>query len=472
VNGFTFFPAQQHGIDIMINRYGTLAIAIALVSTPILLSAYTDLSATWRSETTSDGTSPSKRHEAGSVVVNGNLFVLGGRAEPPVEVYKPSTDGWENLGGAPLDIHHFQPVSMGSKIYIVGAMTGGFPNELSVPDVHVFNTDNNNWTTEGEVPVNRRRGGAGAVVYEGKIYVVGGNTMGHNGGAVGWLDAFDPATGTWTTLADAPTARDHFQAVVIGNQLIVAGGRQTDIPNPFDGTVAATNIYNFDSGQWRTAAAIPTERAGAIAVGVGSEIVVAGGEAAGQSTAFDTVEAYDVVNDLWRTLQPMQEGRHSGAGSILGDRLHMVAGSGGIGGAPEINSHESLSLVGGDEPGIVDDDNDGLSNHDELTLYFTDPALADSDDDGINDGDEIDNGTDPNDPMDPENNTGADGGADGSADGMGDGTGDGGADGTADGTDGATDGEVMPPKKKGGALAWPMMFLLGSILTLRRRHSR
>ena len=334
----------------MINRQFVLAIALALVSVPALLLAFPSASALWQSETTSDGSSITKRHETGSVVVNGNLYVLGGRRLLPVEVYKPSTDGWESLGLGPIEMHHFQPVAVGSKIYAIGAMTCCFPDEPSIADIHVFDTANSTWSIDGQIPTNRLRGGAGAVVYKNKIYVVGGNTLGHNGGSVNWFDEYNPATGEWTQLSNAPAARDHFQAVVIGNKLVVTGGRQTDLPNPFDKTVAATNIYNFDTQQWSTAAAIPTQRAGSPSVGVGNEVIVLGGEAAGQSSAFDVVEAYNVNTNSWRTLSPMLVGRHSGAAGIIGNRLHMVAGSGGVGGAPELTSHESLLIVGGNEP--------------------------------------------------------------------------------------------------------------------------
>lgn len=44
----------------------------------------------------------------------------------------------------------------------------------------------------------------------------------------------------------------------------------------------------------------------------------------------------------------------------------------------------------------ADTDGDGISDVDELNLYFTSPYLEDSDSDGITDSEEIKNGTDPN----------------------------------------------------------------------------
>jgi hypothetical protein len=39
------------------------------------------------------------------------------------------------------------------------------------------------------------------------------------------------------------------------------------------------------------------------------------------------------------------------------------------------------------ESNIFDSDSDGLSDSDEVSLYFTDPNNFDSDNDGLNDGD-------------------------------------------------------------------------------------
>jgi hypothetical protein len=43
----------------------------------------------------------------------------------------------------------------------------------------------------------------------------------------------------------------------------------------------------------------------------------------------------------------------------------------------------------------LDDDNDGLSDDDEIGIYGTNPLLEDTDGDGVNDGLEIEAGTDP-----------------------------------------------------------------------------
>ncbi|MCH1928635.1 tandem-95 repeat protein [Shewanella sp. A25] len=58
---------------------------------------------------------------------------------------------------------------------------------------------------------------------------------------------------------------------------------------------------------------------------------------------------------------------------------------------------DSLDTDGDGVPDVLDldDDNDGLSDDDELNLYQTNPLLADTDGDGISDGDEVTNGSNP-----------------------------------------------------------------------------
>ena len=229
------------------------------------------------------------------------------------------------------------------------------------------------------------------MLYQGDIYISGGNTRGHSGGAVAWFDKFDPATGALTPLADAPNARDHASAVVIDGKLYVAGGRTTDLPNPFDKPVLPVDIYDFESGRWTTGTDIPTARAGAMNAAVGNEVIVAGGEITGVDTALAHVEAYNTVTDRWRRLADLNSGRHGAGAAILGDRFHTVTGSRKRGGE-NTAIHESLGLNG---PIAVDTDDDGLDDDEELQIHGTDPEDADTDDDGLDDGDEIERNTDP-----------------------------------------------------------------------------
>lgn len=366
----------------------TFGVAATLVVSIATTSAAPDANENWRTVTSSSGNNPAERHEAAGASVNGKLYVLGGRGSRPVDVFDVGDDSWSTAAPAPVQFHHFQAAVIGTDIYVIGAFVGQFPNETPVGDIHVLDTVANEWRVEGSVPNARRRGSAATAVRDGWIYIVGGNTLGHNGGAVPWFDRYQPSTGAWETLPDAPEARDHHGAAWVGDSLVTSGGRQSEQPNTFVNTIGPTDIW--DGSSWRRGAPIPTQRAGAMTIGFESELIVAGGESA--TRAHDAVEAFNVNTGGWRTLEDMNQQRHSGGAAVVGTKLHVVAGAATRGGSSEINSHETLAL---DSGGQADQDGDGLSDVQETEDFGTDPFDYDTDDDQLSDGEEATLGTDP-----------------------------------------------------------------------------
>lgn len=375
-----------------LTRAGLPLILAATLTMPSL-QAETSASEPWVQNTSADGSSCTARHESAGVAVNGKLYVFGGRGDRPVDVYDPVSNTWHEAADAPMEMHHFQAAAVGSKIYIIGAFTCCYPVEDIIGTIYVFDTVSESWSTAGSMPASRRRGSTATIVRNGKIYLLGGNTNGHSGGAVPWFDEYDPATGTWTTLPDAPNARDHFQAALVGNRLVAAAGRQSAQPSPQANTVGTTDVYDFGTGNWLTRASIPTQRAGTVTVAAGEEAIVLGGEVANTAAALRTVEAYNPLTNLWRTLKPMIDARHGAAGDVIANRLHIVAGNAQRGGGAEISDHETLLVDIGSGP--ADSDGDGLTDADEIQTHGSDPLDADSDDDGLNDGSEVQGGTSP-----------------------------------------------------------------------------
>jgi len=128
----------------------------------------------WELIQTVNGSAVAARHEAGAVVVNNVLYVMGGRGNRPVQSYNKKTNKWTSHGKAPVLMHHFQPVAIGNKVYVIGALKDDkFPNEKPLEHIYIFNTGNHKWIKSTAIPVNRRRGSVGAAVYKGKIYLNG-----------------------------------------------------------------------------------------------------------------------------------------------------------------------------------------------------------------------------------------------------------------------------------------------------------
>ena len=287
-----------------------------------------------------------ERHENGFVAYSGKLYLIGGRGVKPVEIFDPSTNTWSSGASPPFQIHHVQAVVYNDLIYVVGAYTGTCcTSESGVSHVWTYNPQTNQWSQGHEIPSNRRRGSTGAVVYNDKIYIAGGLNGGHGATATSynWFDEYDPVSGQWTTLPNAPRKRDHFHAVVHDGKLYLSGGRDSSDPSVTRETVDEIDVYDFGAGNWSTLPStknIPTPRGGAASVLYKGEILVIGGETYSQTLAHQDVEAFNPVTESWRTVSDLVVGRHGTQASVLNGIVYIAAGSGEKGGEPELDSIE------------------------------------------------------------------------------------------------------------------------------------
>lgn len=292
---------------------------------------------------------PVARHEAGLVAHNDKIYLLGGRRINETSQFDPATNSWVSKSKTPLELHHFQPVSYGNAIYLVGAMTGQWPNEKPLEKVLIYYPDEDRYEFGHTIPEDRRRGGAGAVVYNDKIYVVGGITNGHMDGSKAWLDVYDPKTGSWKVLEDAPSARDHFQAVAVNDKLYAFGGRNSSRRTGEDmsRTIQHGNIYDFKNEKWEPVTsnlAIPTQRAGSFAFAYNNLVIIGGGEQAGMELAQNEVEAFNTSTETWEKWPSFNRGRHGTGFAVIDDYVYTASGCGKPGGQPELKSIERLRL--------------------------------------------------------------------------------------------------------------------------------
>ncbi|MEM7380976.1 MAG: galactose oxidase [Bacteroidota bacterium] len=298
----------------------------------------------WTYVTSEDGSLPVARHEAAFVGLGDKFYLLGGRGERATSIYDTNTNTWTEGPEPPLEMHHFQPVVLGSKIYIIGAFTGGWPDETPVGHIYIYDTETDSWTQGDEIPENRRRGSTGNILYNGKIYLVCGIKNGHIGDHKDWVDSYDPETGSWEILASAPRTRDHFQAVLHEGKIYALAGRNTgSTDSPFGGTIDEVDAYDIEANNWTsTSDPIPTKRAGTASILYMGQILVAGGESPEQEKAHSEVEGLDPDTGQWSVLPELNEGRH-GTGLVEFDgQLYMASGCGNRGGSPELTTVERL----------------------------------------------------------------------------------------------------------------------------------
>ena len=295
------------------------------------------------------------RHENSFVQAGDKFYLMGGRENArTIDIYDYASDTWSSIvdtGPFDYEFNHFQATEYKGLIWLIGMFrNNGFPNETPAEFIWAFDPANQEWIQGPQIPAARQRGSAGLAIYNDKFYIVGGNTIGHNGGYVAWLDEYDPATGVWTPLADAPNARDHFAAVVIGTNLYAAGGRLSGgAGGTFGPTIPQVDVYDLVGGTWSTLPAgqnIPTERAGASTVNFNDRLVVIGGETETAGPSLTTTEEYDPVAQSWRTMPSLNSPRHGTQAIVSGNGIFILAGSPVQGGGNQKN----MEYFGEDAP--------------------------------------------------------------------------------------------------------------------------
>ena len=190
---------------------------------------------------------PGKRGSAVAVEVGGKMYVIGGATTVPGskdaaingngparvlttnDVYDPATNKWESRSPMALGRNHAFAGAVGGKIYVIGGRTAhGFITVATNTDiVEEYDPATNSWGgLRAKMPTARSGGGWGT--YGGKIYVAGGEVAtAQLVGAFRALEAYDPATNTWTAMPSMPMPRHGVAGAVIGNRLHLVSGMIT-----------------------------------------------------------------------------------------------------------------------------------------------------------------------------------------------------------------------------------------------------
>jgi hypothetical protein len=163
------------------------------------------------------------------------------------------------------------------------------------------------------------RGGASLVWTGSELLAWGGCSTASNNECVGTADgySFDLATQSWEPFEQAPRTAANADGVWTGTEAIFVEG---------DGGRLGGQAYNPASGTWRTIAPAPiAARSGAVVVWTGSEVIVSGGGAPNSSTPVSGA-AYDPANDTWRPIADAPHGLNNASGVWTGNEM-LVFGS-------------------------------------------------------------------------------------------------------------------------------------------------
>jgi Kelch motif len=182
-------------------------------------------------------------------LIGGKLYYSGGFVFhestylPTLYAYNPATDAAVQKANMPAATDDGVAGVIAGKLFVLPGACG-LPsdcNEGPTRALYRYNPVNNSWNTRRSAPHYHQYGGGGVI--GGKFYVVGGENAS--------LDAYDPSTNRWKTLASMPKA-GWAQAAVLGSKLYVV-----ESALPYGTSSPHLFVYNPATNKWATKVAPP-----------------------------------------------------------------------------------------------------------------------------------------------------------------------------------------------------------------------
>ena len=245
---------------------------------------------------------PDLRHHPYLVSTGAELYSIGGFIAANGGQWSASTDilrldettgSWDKVADLLIPQSETVAAYIEGKVYIAtgrtpnGTLNANWNHQGDIDSLQVFDPATLD-VSFGRAASIQRNSGAGAVI-DGKLYVVGGRTV--TGGNVTANEVFDPETSQWKTLAPMPNAQGGIAAAALEGRLYVFGGEFFN--NSGGGVYPESWEYNPATDTWSAIADMPVPRHGLGAVTVGNEVfVIAGATQAGGSGTSNRLSAY------------------------------------------------------------------------------------------------------------------------------------------------------------------------------------
>lgn len=184
------------------------------------------------SEWTEIASMPSARAAGVAANINGVLVFVGGQGEGRtsaeqledarvVYIYEPANDTWREAAPLPTPRDHAAGFVLNGELWVVGGRQLQLQPTLSA--VEIYNLATGEWRSGPAMP--RPRGGHAAAVLDGRAYVSGGE---ERAGALRSVDVYDAERDAWTAVAEMRSPRHGHGMAALGDVLYAVGG--ADMP--------------------------------------------------------------------------------------------------------------------------------------------------------------------------------------------------------------------------------------------------
>jgi N-acetylneuraminic acid mutarotase len=299
-----------------------MMVALALCTlTPGLKSAQAQVGS-W----TTKASMPTARQDPATAALDGKLYVAGGVLDSflqTLEVYDAVSDTWTIKAPMPTARVGASAVTISGRIYAVGGQVAS--NGFCTPTLEVYDPVTDNWATKAPMPTARCYLAAAAI--DGKLYAAGGTPNADSGLGLSTLEVYDPATDTWATKASMPTPRYILAGAAMEGKLYAVGGSNPAGLHQYV-TLSALEAYDPATDTWTTRAPMPTARQVLVAAATGGKLYAIGGFSYQTGHFESTTESYDPATDTWETKTSMPTGRVESGADVIDGKIYVIGGFG------------------------------------------------------------------------------------------------------------------------------------------------
>lgn len=244
------------------------------------------------------------------------IYALNGDLQGIFSMYDISAKKWIVLPKLPAPVAFASGAMLDHAIYVIGGV-----DSLLHPTraFQKFDVQQNQWIQLPSMPDSRSH--SVSVVCKGKIYVIGGELSKdeHHIQSSSLIDVYNPDDQTWLKKSAMPTARSDPSAIVINDEIIVAGGYTNA------GMTDIVEKYDPSTDRWTRQADLPFPNALFGFVIFQNSIYALGGK---PEEGMSPILKYDAEADQWTQVSTVPVTQNRLGTVVVGDRIYIIGGEG------------------------------------------------------------------------------------------------------------------------------------------------
>jgi N-acetylneuraminic acid mutarotase len=280
---------------------------------------------------TSAAPCPVPRFEAMGVVLDGELWVMGGflstelNVTRRIDVYDPRTDSWRLGAELPGAETHAGVANVDNDFVLVGGFVGNVLNRITTANVWRWTAATESWSAGPDLPTPRA--GVAMALLGSELHVAGGLAQDGNTDSAEHVVLNFAGSNAWASAAPLPVPRNHGGGAASGGMFFAIAGRHGW--DEVGGDEPLLDAFDPAQGRWQTRAPMPLGRSeigAATVVLADGRLLVVGGSVPGLLPS-DDVLVYDPQRDAWSKLPLLPQSLKGVVAARIDDKIIVTTGS-------------------------------------------------------------------------------------------------------------------------------------------------